>query len=44
MMTKIKCWVRGHEYTKEDSCPFTGYTYIHCDKCGQLLHTYTKEA
>jgi hypothetical protein len=44
MITKLVCWVKGHELTSESSCPFTGYTYILCDKCGSTLHAYVKES
>ncbi len=43
MFTKLVCWARGHEYSRAESCPFTGYTYVNCDKCGQRLHAYVTE-
>ena len=43
MFTKIVCWVKGHEFSRAESCPFTGYTYVNCDKCGERLHAYVTE-
>ena len=35
----IKCFIKGH-LSRKSSCPFTGYDYDICDRCGKtsIIH------
>ena len=33
----IKCKIKGHILVPAGSCPFTGSTYQHCERCGAMI-------
>lgn len=41
MINKLICLIFGHKSGgRKESCPFTLYTYIHCNRCNEIYKSY----